>query len=201
MPLIAQPAGPLVPHGAAQRVLSQGLTGDVPGANRNRMTIGLTIRAQIDSEQVKGLLLVNGGAAVALLAFLPTIFGKPNLDPLVDGRVFQVGIVMAVAHNRLRRVCSLVYENYKNQPPPCRFIPAWMKRNDPCVCAVSIVAMWLSLACFLAGGMLVLAGGLSVEPHLDPDQIACWQLQTLDGNAYKVNQCTGSFERVDIYNQ
>ena len=78
------------------------------------MSKGLEIRAQIDSEQVKGLLLINGGAAVALLAFLPTIFGKPNLGPLVDSvlwalGVFQVGIVMAVAHNRLRRVCSLLW--------------------------------------------------------------------------------------------
>lgn len=42
------------------------------------MAPGLEIRAQIDSENVKGLLLINGGGAVALIAFLPAVIGKPE---------------------------------------------------------------------------------------------------------------------------
>ncbi len=44
------------------------------------MTKGLEIRAQIDTEVVKGLLLLNGGGAVALLALLPTVIGKPGFS-------------------------------------------------------------------------------------------------------------------------
>jgi hypothetical protein len=106
---------------------------------------------------------------------------------------------MAVAHNRLRRrVCSLVWESHAYRPPRCRFIPSKIKTGEPCVCAASTIAMWLSLLCFLAGGLLVLVGGLSVHPHLEPDPVACWQLRAVDGNAYKVNQCTGALERVDL---
>ncbi len=46
------------------------------------MTKGLEIRAQIDTEVVKGLLLLNGGGAVALLALLPAVIGKPGFEPL-----------------------------------------------------------------------------------------------------------------------
>lgn len=107
------------------------------------MIKGLEIRAHIDTENVKGLLLINGGGAVALLAFLPAIFGKPNIGPLATSVLwalfaFQFGLVMAVIHNRLRRVCSLEYEKYDFKPPRCRFIPVWITRNNPCVCAVSI---------------------------------------------------------------
>ena len=44
------------------------------------MTKGLEIRAQVDMENVKGLLLINGGAAVALLAVLPGIFEKSGYE-------------------------------------------------------------------------------------------------------------------------
>ena len=168
------------------------------------MTKGLEIRAQIDTENVKGLLIINGGGAVALLAFLPVIFGKPTLGPLVTSVLwalfaFQVGLVMAVIHNRLRRVCSLEYERYGYKPPRCRFIPAWTNRNDPCVCAISIFFMWFSLAAFITGGLLVFDGGLKVAAHTEPKQeVSCWQLQEIQKKIYKVNQCTGEFERVEL---
>ena len=43
------------------------------------MTSGKEIRARIDSEQVRGLLLINGGAAVALIALIPFVFDNQDL--------------------------------------------------------------------------------------------------------------------------
>ena len=62
------------------------------------------------------------------------------------------------------------------------------------------VYMWVSVLAFLAGGLLVLYGGLPATsyqaPQSDPP---CWHLQMLDGNAYRMNECTGAFERVDWF--
>jgi hypothetical protein len=49
------------------------------------MATGLEIRAQIDQENVKGLLLINGGAAVALLAALPQVFDKLVSSEVLPG--------------------------------------------------------------------------------------------------------------------
>ena len=128
------------------------------------MTKGLEIRAQIDTENVKGLLLINGGAAVALLAFLPGILDKPGYEPLARAilcglLIFQTGLVFAVIHNRLRRLCSLRYEQYNYQPPPCEVF--WIKLREPCICRASILFMWLSVAAFAGGGVIVFLGGLN----------------------------------------
>lgn len=127
------------------------------------MTTGLDIRAQIDTENVKGLLLVNGGAAVALLAFLPTVLDKPTYEPLARAvlwgvLIFQIGLLFAIFHNRLRRICSLKYEQHNYQPAPCR--PFGTKLAEPCVCYSSIIFMWLSVTAFGLGGLTVLLGGL-----------------------------------------
>ncbi len=107
------------------------------------MTKGLEIRAQIDTENVKGLLLINGGGAIALLAFLPSVLGKAEYESLARAilwglLIFQVGLVAAVIHNRLRRICSLTYERRQYRPPPCKFLG--MKLREPCICHVSILS-------------------------------------------------------------
>jgi hypothetical protein len=73
------------------------------------MTKGYEVRAQIDSENTRGLLLINGGAAVALLAFLPGSSASRALvlwSPRLCGPLgsFQLGLVFAVIHNRARRI-------------------------------------------------------------------------------------------------
>ena len=127
------------------------------------MTKGLEIRAQIDTENVKGLLIVNGGAAIALLAFLPTILDKPDYEPLARAilwgiMIFQVGLLFAIFHNRLRRICSLRYEQHNYQPPPCEVFG--IKFAEPCICRGSHICMWLSVIAFAAGGFIVFQGGL-----------------------------------------
>lgn len=168
------------------------------------MALGVEQRAQIDTETMKGLLLINGGGAVALLAFLQAIFGKPGLEPLVMAvlwalAAFQLGLVAAVVHNRLRRKCSLVYEQHEFQPPRCTLLPAWVRPGEPCVCFISTSFMWLSIVVFVVGGFLVFYGGLRVANHVEVKQEgACWQVQEVQKKTYKVNQCTGAFERIDL---
>ena len=139
------------------------------------MTKGLEIRAQIDTELVKGLLVINGGGSVALVAFLPTILGKPEYAPLSKAVLlalmsFQVGLITAVNHNRLRRVCSLEYEKHNYKPPPCKIFPISLfkfKNDAPCVCRVSVMFMWVSILSFLIAGIFVINGGFSVLNKLD----------------------------------
>jgi hypothetical protein len=118
------------------------------------VTTGVEIRAQIDSENVKGLLLISGGAAIALLAFLPQVIGKTDFRMLayailVGLLVFSMGLLSAVVHNSLRRQCSLEYERHNYSPP-----------HHPKVCKVSTWFKWVSLAAFVLGALVVFAGGV-----------------------------------------
>ncbi len=94
------------------------------------MSEGMKIRAQIDSENVRGLLLINGGGAIALLAFLPFALEMESGKTLAKSILFallcyQTGLVFAVAHNRMRRICSLLYESAFSASPQGHL--------DPCV--------------------------------------------------------------------
>lgn len=129
------------------------------------MTEGREIRASIDSETVRGLLLVNGGGAVALLAFLSGILQKPELEQLTRAVIwavftFQVGLAAAVVHNRCRRLCSLEYAKKAGSRKQCTAF-GW-ESKQPCVCAWSTAFMWTSIGAFLLGGILVLHAGLQV---------------------------------------
>ena len=89
---------------------------------RPEVTEGLKIRAVIDGEVVKGLLLINGGGAVALLAFLQVVLGKPQYNALANAvlnglMIFAFGLVFAIAHNRLRRLCSHKHDMHNYDPP------------------------------------------------------------------------------------
>jgi hypothetical protein len=80
------------------------------------MATGLEIRAQIDTEVARGLAIVNGGAGVALLALVPPLLDRlPEYSVLARATFFslfalQLGLILAVLHNRFRRFCSLRYE-------------------------------------------------------------------------------------------
>jgi hypothetical protein len=129
------------------------------------MADGVEIRASIDSETVRGLLLINGGGAVALLAFLAAVIDKPSFHPLAEAVMwavfaFQVGMVAAVIHNRLRRLCSLEYAKKPENRTHCSLFGRQLR--EPCVCHWSIGFMWVSIAAFIGGGLLVLISGLCV---------------------------------------
>ncbi len=129
------------------------------------MPNGLEIRARIDSEVVKGLLLLNGGGAVALLALLPTIIAKPEFEQFSRAvlwalLLFVIGLISAVIHNRLRRLCSHEYERHNYSPPPGSIFG--INLNQPRICFISICFMWISLGLFLVAGVIVFWGGIAV---------------------------------------
>lgn len=129
------------------------------------MADGAELRTGIDTETVRGLLLINGGGAVALLAFLAGIIQKPELAVLARAIIwavftFQLGLVAAVMHNRLRRKCSLEYAKKPENRTKCSLFGRELK--EPCICHWSIGFMWASIGAFLVGGLLVLLAGLCV---------------------------------------
>ncbi len=124
---------------------------------------GIERRSQIDTELVKGLLLANGGGAVALLAFLKVVFEVRRLEPLAEFVVFgllafHLGIVAALIHNKYRRDCSLIFEHHNYRPPAGTL---WgIKLKEPRVCGISKLFRFLSIAMFLLGGLIVSGGAL-----------------------------------------
>jgi hypothetical protein len=137
------------------------------------MNTGLKLRYGIDAAGVRGLLLINGGAAVALLAFLPTALSKPAYGSLANGvlwalLLYQAGLVFAIMHNRLRRKCSLAYDGSSLEP--CGIFN--LKLREPCVCYRSIFFMWLSVAAFCVGGLAAFIGGMrSVDAFTTQTQV------------------------------
>ncbi|MCK5518473.1 MAG: hypothetical protein KAI61_03585 [Alphaproteobacteria bacterium] len=118
-------------------------------------TKGLEIRTEIDNGTVRGLLLINGGGAVALLAFLPTIINKHGFELLVLGTLvgllfYQTGLLCAVLHNTLRRKCSLIYEQHNYNPP----------ENKLGFCHWSRGLMWASVVFFYFAGLVVIICGV-----------------------------------------
>ena len=117
------------------------------------MASGREIRANIDVENFKGLLLVNSGGSIALLAFLPFALKEPGYEMLawhiLWGLVcYQIGLVCALVHNRLTRKCSLIYDQHNMRPP-----------GVPWECRTSIWFMWFSIIAFIAAGVFVFRGG------------------------------------------
>ena len=119
---------------------------------------GVDRRAQMDAATVKALLVANGGAAAALLAFVPTILGKPDYEPLVRGVLVSMGVLMggfvfAVIHNICLRNCSLHYEHHHMHPPKGKLlgIPLW----EPTICAIGTCFKWLSLVAFVGAVVYV----------------------------------------------
>lgn len=118
------------------------------------MSEGIDRRAQIDAEVVNGLVIINGGAAAALLAFMPDLLKEQELYQfstyvLWALLVLLFGLVFAVIHNHLRRRCSLAHDN-REKKSFC---------GEPAVCCLSHIFMWASLVSFVVAGLLVFCGG------------------------------------------
>lgn len=127
------------------------------------MADGRETRATIDTETVRGLLLVNGGGAVALLAFLPGLLMEAEFLSLSKATIyaiftFQCGLIFAVIHNRLRGLCSLQYVKKKENRTPCSLFGK--ETEKPCVCLWSRGFMWGSISAFLLAGLIMLNAGL-----------------------------------------
>lgn len=127
------------------------------------MAEGRETRATIDSETVRGLLLINGGGAVALLAFLAGVIQEPRFAVLSQAIIlsvfiFQLGLLFAVVHNRFRRLCSLEYAKSPANRKKCTLFGKEFR--EPCICHWSTGFMWASIVAFIAAGLVVLGAGL-----------------------------------------
>src|SRR5690606_12302323 len=121
---------------------------------------GVKIRAQIDSESVRNVLLINGGGSVALIALLPAILGTPLVFAvLLTLAVWLFGLTLAAVHSVLRRKCSHVYETHKMSPPPGTKM-FWIDPRQPWVCWWSWGCLYFSVVAFLIGGILMVTFGL-----------------------------------------
>lgn len=150
---------------------------------------GINRRANIDTEVVRGLLIANGGGAVALLAFLPVVFDRTELYPIARPAIwslliFQLGVFSAVLHNHLRSKCSAAYQNSQSASPSelADTLLCIIKLKEPKVCVFSKITMWLSLTMFLTGGVVVFLGALTAVTPLDdtPESEAIEEIA--DGN-------------------
>lgn len=118
---------------------------------------GVKIRAQIDAESVRNVMLVNGGGSVALLALLPSVLGTPLVVAVLCSlSVWLLGLTFAVIHSVLRRKCSLVFERHEMRPPsgPRRF---GINPGRPWVCWWSRTCLTASIAAFVLGGLAMVA--------------------------------------------
>ena len=122
---------------------------------------GAKIRAQIDTESVRNVMLMNGGGSVALLALLPSILGTPLVSALLSTlAVWLFGLTLAVIHSVLRRKCSFVYE--QNNMKPAHGKPwLWIKPKEPWICWWSWWCLYASIAAFLAGGAVMVICGFA----------------------------------------
>ena len=110
---------------------------------------GVDIRAQMDLEIGKALILINGAGIIALMTFLSSIFDSvryPSFGkPAMIGVLFQVlGLVAALAYLRLGRKCSLIFD--QNGMRLARY---------PLVCKMSVWMMYLSGIAFSAAAIYV----------------------------------------------
>ena len=121
------------------------------------MSDGVKIRAQIDAESVRNVMLVNGGGSVALLALLPSVLGTPLvIAVLCSLSIWLLGLTFAVIHSVLRRKCSLVFERHRMSPPPgpTKF---GINPGRPWVCWWSRSCLNASIAAFVLGGVAMVA--------------------------------------------
>jgi hypothetical protein len=133
------------------------------------MSNGVDRRALIDVETVKGLLLINGGGAVALLSVFTALVGKEGFEPLLSAVLWAVsgmmaGLVCAILHNHYRRQCSLHYELHKMSPPRGSFFGVPLP--EPGVCFVGALFLWASVICFMSAGGYVAYTGLAYMEQL-----------------------------------
>jgi hypothetical protein len=148
-----------------ERLEGKAMTNQIPGAQAPRpQSAGGAQRAQTDVETLRGLLIANGGGAVALLLALSPVIDRAGFEPVVFAMlvgivVFMLGVVLAILYNHFRRQCSLQYSQHGSTPPPGAILGRQLK--EPMVCFAYRACLYLSLLCFIGTGMYVAWAGVS----------------------------------------
>jgi glucan phosphoethanolaminetransferase (alkaline phosphatase superfamily) len=107
-------------------------------------------RAEITNQGVRGLLLINGGAAVALLAFLQAIWSEePALAKyvVIGIGIFSIGVLLAGFINFFRYHTSFNFQSGN-------------KKLYNLFRRLTYSLQYLSLACFGVGMLVVVSGAL-----------------------------------------
>jgi len=124
---------------------------DADRIRADRANVLTQTRNRILSEGFRGLVLVNGGGAAALAAFLQAVWDKPSAAPMRVYLLIGIGSLLlgtaAAAILFLARYLSFFHPNTHT---PTRN-PWWW---------TTIVLVLLSLACFLFGMGTAVTGGL-----------------------------------------
>jgi hypothetical protein len=146
------------------------------------------IRAQIDTETARGLLVANGGGAVALLAALTAILDRDGYEPLAKAMligvlVMMLGVALAIVHNHFRRLCSLEHQLHDMNPPKGTIfgVQLWA----PLVCCISVVCMGLSVATFVGGGGYVALSGIATVGNIQSQKAALRPASTAEPKGTK----------------
>jgi hypothetical protein len=164
------------------------------------------IRAQIDTETVRGLQLMNCGSAAALSAMLPVVLQNPGLRPLANWMIVAiglgaVGLAAAIFHNRLRRKCSLYYDRDRGTwgAPYIGIMARFATEpGEPRVCTRSVIWMYASFVLFIGVIGTVVAGARLTIGRDIPATFTCWELKEVSGRAYKFNTCTGAVQYQEL---
>jgi hypothetical protein len=119
---------------------------------------GVEIRAQMDIEFGKALVLTNGAGIIALLTFLSSIFEVPRYAslarPAIGGVLLLVaGLLTALYYIRFSRECSLVYEQHGMRTPPGTLFGIQLTR--PRSCTISAFMAHASCLAFCAAALLI----------------------------------------------
>jgi hypothetical protein len=119
----------------------------------------------MDVETLRGLLIANGGGAVALLAALSGTLDRPGYEPLAYAMlvgivVFMFGVVLAILFNYFRRQCLQQQDQLVLQTPPPKVLG--LKLRAPGACIVCQACLYLALLCFIGTGAYVAIAGTSM---------------------------------------
>jgi hypothetical protein len=131
------------------------------GAQVARQTGGGAQRNQMDIETLRGLLIANGGGAVALLVAVSSLLDRPGYEPLVYAMlvgivVFMLGVVLAILYNFARRQ-FLQQADQQGTRPPGKFLG--LKLWAPGSGVAYQACLYLSLLCFIGTGVYVATVG------------------------------------------
>jgi len=151
------------------------------------MREGTTERSRVEKETVRGLLLANGGGAIAMLAVLPSVLDRTGYQPLAQGLLYgllvmTIGVALAIVHNHLRSRISPAAEPQNVRPQqnvssqqhglgsqqhnpnqqPMRPVSVETKAPGSSLAMASALCMWLSVVAFLGAGSFVAVSGLAM---------------------------------------
>jgi len=119
---------------------------------------GVELRANMDLEIARALILINGAGIIAILAFLQStvewVRYASFAKPAIVGIAFLVlGLLTSLLYIRFGRVCSLKYEQHAMRPPSSSLFGFDLGRPMPC--AISAIMVYVSLISFCSASAVV----------------------------------------------